>query len=167
MLNTSEIHVQLNRWLERFVEVPHPSLGGWAPCPYARAARLNNQIGVVFSNNRDLYLDVMDCLTTLDRKDVVVICFDHAVISVEQVQQTVKHLNDRLMPANYVILEDHPMAPESVNGVPMNFGHCGLLVVQRLDKLNTASTQLKEKGYYNVWSQTELNEVVTWRNEVR
>jgi hypothetical protein len=28
-------------WIENFVEVPHPALGGWPPCPYARKARLD------------------------------------------------------------------------------------------------------------------------------
>jgi hypothetical protein len=68
-----------------------------------------------------------------------------------------------LMPINYVILEDHPDSPEYINEVNMNFGECGLLVIQKLDKLNKASEQLKEKGYYDVWSQQDLDDVVSWR----
>ena len=67
------------------------------------------------------------------------------------------------MNINYVILEDHPDAIEYINGVTMNFGHCGLLLVSKLDMLNTASNQLKSKGYYDHWSQENLDEVVTWR----
>jgi hypothetical protein len=49
----------------------------------------------------------------------------------------------------------------------MNFGHCGLLVVQKLDKLNTASDQLRDKGYYNHWDQAAIDQVVSWRkNEI-
>lgn len=67
------------------------------------------------------------------------------------------------MNENYVILEDHPFSPEYINGVNMNFGACGLLILQKLDKLNKASDQLREKGYYDVWSKGDLDEVVTWR----
>jgi hypothetical protein len=67
------------------------------------------------------------------------------------------------MESNYIILEDHPDAVEYVNKVHMNFGHCGLLVVQKADKLAEASTQLNTKGYYDVWSKEELDSVVTWR----
>jgi hypothetical protein len=69
------------------------------------------------------------------------------------------------MPNNYVILEDHPAIPEYVNGVKMNFGACGLLVVQKLDQLNTASAQLKLKGYYDHWNKSAIDEVVSWRHQ--
>jgi hypothetical protein len=74
-------------------------------------------------------------------------------------------MNQALMKVNVVALEDHPDIKESINGVDMNFGLCGLLLVQNLDKLNTASRQLKEKGYYRTWSLDNLNDVVNWRND--
>jgi hypothetical protein len=69
------------------------------------------------------------------------------------------------MPVDYVILEDHPDLPEFVNGVQMNFGFCGLLVIQKLNKLNNAADQLRKKGYYDMWNQEALDEVVTWRTK--
>ena len=47
----------------------------------------------------------------------------------------------------------------------MNFGLCSLVLVQRLSKLNNASKVLKEKGYYDNWTQEDLDEVVTWREK--
>jgi len=67
------------------------------------------------------------------------------------------------MPMNYVILEDHPEIVEYVNGVCMNFGECGLMILSRLDMLNNASDKIREKGYYEHWSQEELDSVVSWR----
>jgi hypothetical protein len=67
------------------------------------------------------------------------------------------------MPINYVVLEDHPDSPEYVNGVKMNFGYCGLLIIQKLDKLNIAADKLKEQGYYDNWDKFSLNSVVSWR----
>ena len=105
-------------------------------------------------------------LPELDHTEVVVIYFDHTKISALELEKLINVYNRQvLMARNYVILEDHPDAVELVNGVHMNFGHCGLLIIQKLDKLTTASEQLKSKGYYNTWSQSELDQVVTWRSQ--
>lgn len=145
-----------------FVEVPNPDLGGWAPCPYARQARLLNKINVRFSN--DLETEINECLSDLDNYDVVIICFDSAILSAGEVQDLVESLNKELMKNDFVILEDHPDIPEYVNNIHMNFGECGLLVIQRLSKLNTASSLLEKKGYYETWNQQEFDFVVSWRS---
>ena len=43
MLDLDSVRYNIERWIETFVEVPNPALGGWSPCPYARQARLNNE----------------------------------------------------------------------------------------------------------------------------
>jgi hypothetical protein len=164
-MTSEEIEQKLTDWMVDFVEQPHPGLGQWAPCPYARQARVNNLIKIVHSNHQRLTATIEQQLPELEHKEVVVICFDHTKISAQELEKLSKVYNQQvLMARNYVILEDHPDAVELVNGVHMNFGHCGLLVIQRLDKLTTASEQLKSKGYYDTWSQRELDQVVTWRN---
>lgn len=165
-MNTQDIEQKLTDWMVNFVEKPHPGLGQWAPCPYARQARITNKIEIVHSNHNRLIDTVEQQLPKLEHKEVVVICFDHTKISAQELEKLIKVYNQQvLMARNYVILEDHPDAVELVNGVHMNFGHCGLLVIQKLDKLTTASEQLKTKGYYNTWNQSELDQVVTWRNQ--
>jgi len=149
-----------------FVEQPHPGLGQWAPCPYARQARINNKIKIVHSDHRRLIATIEQELPELEQKEVVVVCFDHTKISALELEKLIKVYNTQVLLArNYVILEDHPDAEELVNGVHMNFGHCGLLVIQKLDKLTTASEQLKSKGYYDTWNPSELDQVVTWRSQ--
>lgn len=164
-MNQQLIQEQLLAWMKEFVEQPNPVLGNWAPCPYARQARINNQIKVEFIEALGLCKETYDNLHWLDSFDVLILCFDHKKIDPVLTQAYVKILNSSLMKENIVILEDHPAAKEYVNGVKMNFGKCGLLVIQNLDKLNTASEQLKSKGYYDHWSQAELDEVVSWRVE--
>jgi len=164
-MNQLELKKQLDHWLINFVEVNNADLGNWAPCPYARAARLSGMISVVFASVPELEDVVRESMETLTRKDVVVVCFDHRTIAPVKLQEFVANLNKTLMPIDYVILEDHPDSPEYVNGVNMNFGHCGLLVIQKLSKLNNAADKLKGQGYYNTWDQAALNEVVTWRYE--
>lgn len=163
MLDQKLIKQQLVEWMKEFVETPNPALGNWAPCPYARTARINNKIEIKFADVGDLSASVQASLSDLDTKEVVVICFDHTNIEPVALQSWVESYNLTLMKDNYVILEDHPDAPEYTNKVKMNFGHCGLVFMQKLDKLNAAADQLREKGYYDTWDTEQLNTVVTWR----
>lgn len=173
-MNHKEIKTELMSWLKTFVEKPNPFLGNWAPCPYARQARMNNKIQIEVSEAHLLEAVVKDNLFLLDEdpidgsepeKDVLVICFDHNEITPYDLSELVYKLNhDELMKDDYVILEDHPDEEEDqVNAIDMRFGKRGLLLVQRLSKLNEASDKLKQKGYYEHWSQEELDYVVNWR----
>ena len=164
-MNQELIKEKLLTWITEFVETPNPLLGQWAPCPYARSARLNNKIEIRFSHAKDLLFDVVNNIDLLKDKDVIIFCFDHTKIVPESLAIIVAGMNQALMKVNVVALEDHPDIKESINGVDMNFGLCGLLLVQNLDKLNTASRQLKEKGYYRTWSLDNLDDVVNWRND--
>jgi hypothetical protein len=164
-MNQLEIVEKLTKWMTEFVEVPNPKLGDWAPCPYARQARVNNNISIKFASIPELNEVVKESIEALAHKEVVVVCFDHNFIDSVELQEYVIGMNKTLMPINYVILEDHPFSPEYINGVSMNFGECGLLIIQKLDKLTNASTQLFDKGYYKTWSQEDLDSVVTWRHK--
>lgn len=164
-MDQQQIKADLDQWMINFVEANNTQLNNWAPCPYARAARVSNMIHTVFATVPELVQVVRESIDTLATKDVVVVCFDHNDISPEHLQEFVQGMNNMLMPLDYVILEDHPDAPEYVNGVKMNFGLCGLLVLQKLSKLNTASDRLRSQGYYDHWDQKALDEVVSWRSE--
>jgi hypothetical protein len=157
------IKTQLLEWITSFVEEPNPNLGNWAPCPYARAARINNRIHITNSSIDELAQVVNQNITLLDQFEVVVICFDHTEMSGDDCAKLTAELNAELMKQDVVILEDHPDLLEHVHGVKMNFGQCGLYVVQRLTKLNEAAQKLHANGYYEHWTTAELNEVVTWR----
>jgi len=164
-MNEEFIKEQLSEWMVNFIEKPNSLLGNWAPCPYARQARIANKIEVQFTEVSNMFETINQQLSKLEHKDVIIICFDHNRISPEFLQEFVVGTNTLLMKNDYVILEDHPNTPEYVNGVKMNFGHCGLLLLQKLSKLTEASDLLKEKGYYDVWSKHNLNDVVDWRNK--
>jgi hypothetical protein len=164
-MNQTDIVEKLTKWLTEFVEVPNPKLGDWAPCPYARQARVNNNISIKFVEISEFSDIIRDSIDTLENKEVVVICFDHNNINPVELQEYISGMNKTLLSKNYVILEDHPDSPEYINGVCMNFGVCGLLVLQKLDKLTNASKLLQEKGYYEHWSQQDLDEVVSWRHK--
>lgn len=156
-----KIQSELLKWIEKFVEVPNTNLENWAPCPYARKARIDNQIKIEFIDTVCQYRDSYKEL--LKDYEVIVYCFDHTKITGQDLANWVHNENNIIMTNNYVILEDHPDTHEEINGVTMNFGQCGLLVMQELKRLNTASEQLKSKGYYDSWTNENLKDVVNWR----
>lgn len=158
-----EVKNKLINWMIDFVEVPNPNLGDWAPCPYAKQARIQDKIAIKFAH--DITETVYDSLSELESKDVVVICFDHTIISPGATVDLVEKLNIDLMKQDIVILEDHPEITETINNVPMNFGYSGLLIIQRLSKLNEASDQLHKSGYYSHWNNEETDFVVSWRRQ--
>jgi hypothetical protein len=161
-MDEQSVRQKLEQWLVDFVEKPNPLLNNWSPCPYARQARVNNQIHIVF----DCPLKIADYINFLDNHDVVVLCFDSTEYRASQIELFTQHINSVLIHKDYVVLEDHPDSEELINGVKMNFGECGLMILQRLSKLNIAADQLHEKGYYATWSGENLDQVVNWRYDL-
>ena len=164
-MNKEQIIEDLTTWMTDFVEKPNPLLNDWAPCPFARQARMTDKIEIVFSEPRKLKDTIEKNLPVLESKDVLIVCFEHEGIHYELLKEVVRLQNAKLAKRDYVILEDHPEDPEILNGVKMNFGKCGLLLVQKLSKLNAASEQLRQKGYYDTWPEENLDAVVNWRDK--
>lgn len=162
-MNTDIVKDQFISWLIEFVEKPNSQLNNWAPCPFARQARIKDKLEIVFTDAINIHETVNKCLPLLDEKDVIAILTDHTTISATDWSLWAKTLNQLLLPKNYVVLEDHPDDEEFVHGVKMNFGKCALMLLAKLDALNDASEQIRKQGYYNCWSQEELDQVVTWR----
>jgi hypothetical protein len=161
-MDEQNVRQKLTDWLVNFVEKPNPFLNNWPPCPYARQARVANQIHIVF----DSPLEIAQYKSSLDTHDVVVLCFDHTKYSASQIELFAKHINSILIWHDCVVLEDHPESEEFINDAKMNFGECGLMILQRLSKLNTAADQLRDKGYYDTWSEENLDQVVNWRYDI-
>lgn len=158
-MNHEQVTAELLKWMEEFVEVPHPSLGGWPPCPFARQARLTKNIDI--RQGQDPYADCLSLLYYEWDKEVVVFWYDY--IDPESFIDDVNRANSALLPKDIVALEDHPDTEEVIAGVKMNFGLCPIIVLQKNGKLNLAADQLEEKGYYHSWSKEDVDKIVTWR----
>jgi hypothetical protein len=163
MLTHELVTSALLKWMEEFVEVPHPSLGGWSPCPFARQARLLHNIDIRPGIN-----PLTDCLQSEHdtwNKEVIVYWYDHTKFLPEAFVADVEQANRTLLKKDIVALEDHPLTDEIIGGVKMNFGYCAIIVLQKNSKLNQAADQLREKGYYHSWSQEDLDKIVSWRHK--
>jgi hypothetical protein len=159
VLDQSTVELSLSKWMEEFVEVPHPSLGGWPPCPFARQARLTKNIDI--RPGEDAYADCLSLLYYDWSKEVVIFWYDY--VDPESFIDDTNRANSILLSKDIVALEDHPATEEIIAGIKMNFGLCPIIVLQKNSKLNQSADQLKEKGYYHSWSQSDIDKIVTWR----
>lgn len=167
MLNLDTAQTDIESWMRNFVEIPHPSLGGWAPCPYARKARLDRDFEV------RLGLAPMHDLIKISKhglggKSVVIIVYDPAVHTCEYFSSALSVANKQfLLPNNLLVLEDHPADPEIVNGVSMNQGTYALALVQSLSDLNDKAQLIAKKGFYNTWPENYLTALFQHRQDPR
>ena len=154
-------------WSENFVEVPHPALGGWPPCPFARSARLNRTIQVL--TGADPYFDLKNrARWGMGHNEVIVYAYDPAEWPYSRFHTAVDTANTEfLLRKDILALEDHPDSVEDVNGVIMNQGKYALVLVQSLSKLNVAAKQMGTKGFYHNWPEEYLTGLFKHRQDPR
>ena len=163
----SQAKKDLERWMIDFVEKPNPMLNGWAPCPYARQARVNNQVDIRMG--LDPYFDLKRFVRHgMDHHDVIVLIYDPQCWPVDVFRSLWQQAEEEFLAAQGLyVLEDHPSEPEQVLGVTMNQGTYAILFVQRKDKLEDAARQLACKGYYNDWPEEYLQDLFRNRADPR
>ena len=154
-------------WSETFVEVPHPALGGWAPCPFARQARLQGTVGIFIGN--DPYFDLESrAAVGMQQYQVVIYAYDPGEWTQEYFSPRLQSANrDFLLAADLIVLEDHPAEIEDVNGVIMNQGQYALAMVQSLSELNQRAQHMAARGFYHGWSEEYLKQLFENRQDPR
>ena len=154
-------------WSETFVEVPHAALGGWAPCPFARQARLRGTVGIFVG--KEPYFDLESrSAAGMQQYEVIIYAYDPGEWTYNYFSPRLKAANrDFLLAADLIVLEDHPASVEDVNGVIMNQGKYALSLVQSLSKLNIQSKLLAQKDFYQTWPNNYLDELFSDRDDPR
>jgi hypothetical protein len=167
VLDPHTVTADILAWSETFVEVPHPGLGGWPPCPFARQARLNRTVQVLIGT--DPYLDLRNrSRWGMGTHEVIVYAYDPADWPYSRFHTAVQDANQEfLLRQDILALEDHPDSVEDVNGVIMNQGKYALILVQSLSKLNTAARQMGAKGFYHAWPEEYLTGLFEHRTDPR
>jgi len=166
MPDLDTVTYDIERWMATFVEVPHPSLGGWAPCPYARKARLDRDFEVRLGVNP--YFDLKFIAHTGIAKSVVIFVYESTDYSYEQFHAFIESANQEfLLSQDLLALEDHPADPEVVNGVSMNQGTYALALVQNLTDLNQKAQQMARQGFYDTWPEDYLQTLFAHRQDPR
>lgn len=166
MLDINTVRHDIECWIETFVEVPHPALGGWPPCPYAKKARLEQDFDVRLGI--DPYFDLRNLAHDGLSKSVVLFVYDPLEWPQDQFSYSLKMANENyLLNKDILALEDHPDDPEWVNGVCMNQGHYAMAMCQSLSELNNRSAHMHKQGFYHNWPADYLDQLFQYRQDPR
>ena len=164
-----QVKADIEDWLINFVEVPHPALGNWPPCPFARQSRLRKKYDVRLGTNleRDLFLFAKK--QYLGKNDVVIFAYEPDQYDDAYFNWAVDHMNmsKGFKKRNLLVLADHPDTVETHNGVCFNMGKYALVLIQDKTKLNDHARMLAHRGYYDGWDEEYLQEVFAHRKDPR
>lgn len=154
----------IEHWINNWVSVHNEQLGT-IPCPFAKQAMLRDKIAWRVADSPDQLEIILYALMEEGMpNEVLAIGIDPQKITPEELSSITKKANDVwLMPCGLVALEDHPHDIEVVNGATMNQGTWALVLLQESSKLKAASDILRKQGYYDRWTQEQLDDVVNWR----
>jgi hypothetical protein len=164
-MNFDQAKLEIEQWIVDFVEKPTPLLNGWAPCPYARQARLSKKVEI----RPGCYNPVDDLRHMLMNEfDVVAYVYDRERWPADEFNQLVYTANlVYLSSQGLIALADHPDDQETVNGVVMNQGTYAIVFVQDLAKLNHFAKILGSRKFYNGWDEEYLKVLFLGREDPR
>lgn len=166
-MDIDQVKKDIELWIANFLEVPHPALGGFSPCPYARSARIKNSYAVYLGT--DPYYDLKHRgRQGMGDREVVIYVYDPQEWTHEQLASSIDLANQEvLLPRDMLALEDHPDDVEMVNGVCMNQGTYALALVQSLSDLNTKARLMANRGFYHNWPEEYLTGLFQHRQDPR
>ena len=164
-MNFEQAKLDIEQWIVDFVEKPNPLLNNWPPCPYARQARLAQQVDIrpgCFNPIDDIKQVVMGDF------EVVVYAYDRERWSADEFNELVETANiSYLAQQGLIALADHPDDVETVAGVIMNQGTYAIVFVQDLTKLNHFAGILGKKDFYKDWPEEYLEVLFSGRIDPR
>lgn len=166
-MELEQVKQDIEHWIENFVEVPHPALGGFPPCPFARQARIKRTFEVYLGS--DPYYDLKNrARWGMGNREVIIYAYDPVEWPYKLFSTSIESANtEHLSRADILALEDHPADVENVNGVIMNQGKYALALVQSLSDLNAKARQMAAKGFYHGWPEEYLQGLFHHRQDPR
>jgi hypothetical protein len=166
-MDIEQVKKDIELWITNFLEVPHPALGGFSPCPYARAARIKQSYAVYLG--ADPYYDLKHCgRQGMGDREVIIYAYDPAEWPRDQFASSIELANrEVLVPKDMLALEDHPDDVEMVNGVCMNQGTYALALVQSLSDLDAKAKVMSSRGFYHSWPEEYLTGLFQHRQDPR
>ena len=157
---------KIKKWISKFVTKPNPVFGDLPPCPFAQKAIIDKKVEFVELSRSADWRTIYGMIWNFDFEDKDVLCIiaDPEQFTAQQTVSMAEWLNERFMPHDVVVLEDHPKIDEYVKEVKLNNGEYTLFLVQGLSKLNRYAKMLEKGPYYKNWSRTYLESVKGFRH---
>jgi hypothetical protein len=166
-MELEQVTADIEQWITGFLEVPHPALGGFPPCPYARAARIKRSFEIYLGS--DPYFDLKNrARWGMGNLEVIIYVYDPQEWSHDLFSSSIESANrEHLVRRDMLALEDHPTDVEMVNGVCMNQGTYALALVQSLSDLDTKARLMASRGFYHDWPEEYLTGLFQHRQDPR
>ena len=153
---------EIKRWIQDVLSVPSDHFNGLPPCPYAKAAWVNNDVKIAFGTQHD----VMNICDEWDNQEASLV-----IVVIEGVKKELSVLceeqNTHLAFENLTLMSFVPddtidtgqPEEEMMNWEPLTDEEYSMVFVQELTELETASAHLMSKGYYKNCTEQFMNYV--------
>tara|TARA_R100000353_G_scaffold30573_3_gene25150 strand:- start:3933 stop:4529 length:597 start_codon:yes stop_codon:yes gene_type:complete len=140
---------EIRLWSSEILEVSSPAFGGMPPCPYAQKTWQNNQFAIHFCDNLDVIVELKAILNPQDLVTHICVWLNPEETSVVQFDRWIEGQNKNhfgiWMMGFHPDADDNEMTDEFEGLVEDDYG---LILVQSLDHLVTASNILGRTKYY-------------------
>ena len=166
------IQEEIWNWIETIVEAPHTILNKYPFCPFAKNARLQNQVQVIVNTSSNLEAFILKTIANfVEPLEVQIIVEpnhpDPHHWSAQGIDRLCHRLNRRLSAQDLVLLADHPKDPGAIGPVVTSNGKYLLVLVQRASHLQRAHEQLTQTDYYSAWTRDYYRKIVERRQLYR
>jgi hypothetical protein len=155
-------------WIKEFIEVPHAFYDyKFAPCPYAKAARLNNEVDVVAYTNGSVKKFIqasVDELMESGNFNQRVMVFPPSFKWKLHVHWFIKRLNRKTVPLDYYI--QYGAAKNTYSKYPGLKGPYMLVIINKLSNVMAGHRALLGTNYYDNWTESHYYAVVGRRQEL-
>lgn len=156
----AEIVRELSQHIIDFVERPHPKFANLPICPFARKARLENRIQFeVLELTCDGVLALVPSFTAKPELHLMICIHPRRDgLSSAEVHRLVEALNRALPAMNLMALGGHPDDPFNIDGLYTRQEPYPNIQLTRLDIGERAHQSIKNSGYYDRWTESNLRD---------
>ncbi|MDB9483531.1 hypothetical protein PN476_13015, partial [Dolichospermum circinale CS-537/05] len=151
MINLEQFRQEMEDWIINVVSIPNPLTGNFLPCPYAKAAWLNNRVSLRWFHGFELPELLMEQIKTWnDDFEMVLFGCDSQNLDAQTLEKYITEANYVLLEYDLVALASHPDKQyvgddpnnvNNVNNVIITHPKYVLASVQSLSQLQKASDE--------------------------
>lgn len=155
----------LLEWITKNVEKPTKNFNGYPPCPFARKARLSNEIDFLIIENNIEEEIIKKCIN-FDKSKKICITILNSYITPQWTSYISQIINKQLEEdmLDYIVLTDHYENPTYINGFKTSQEKYILFLIQEKTDLQQKAEYLeKNTNYYSLWSDENFNDIKNWR----
>jgi len=164
MVGDGAIIQKVQTWVRDFVSVKNPKLGHFPPCPFAKNAILQKQTQWFVNSSGEIETTkklIEQASTAVEQgaEIGIVIHTDFKTWGVAELDHFVNEWRQEHLKRDVYLMRDHPEDVEWVGDVCMNQGDYLLFFLQPKARLLAARVELEKMGYYQRWTNSEVESV--------